>query len=121
LRNEAFCIIRADPSSLQDLFEEGLRQTRSLFTYSSKLAEGPFGGFSILNYSDNKGWGYRTSQIASIFTLEAMAISESLTRISEIQGHNFIIFLDSRSVTTVISLSNFGKRSSLISLIKEQL
>jgi hypothetical protein len=34
-----------------------------------------------------------------------MAISESLTRISEMQGHNFNIFSDSRSVTTAISSS----------------
>jgi ribonuclease HI len=107
---------------LYGTFFEELRQTRSLFTGGSKSAVGPFGGFSICDYTEDKDWGYRTSQMASIFTLEAMAISESLTRFSEIQGCNFNIFSDSRSVTTAISLSkNFGKRSPLISHIKEQL
>jgi adenylosuccinate synthase len=72
--------------------------------------------FSVFNYNEDKGWGYRTSQMSSIFTLDAMAISNYLTRINEIQGHNFSIFSDSRSMMTAISPSkNFGKRSPLIS------
>jgi hypothetical protein len=60
-------------------------------------------GVSIFEYYEAKDWGYRTSRIAYIFTLETTAISESLTHIDEIQGHNFGIFSDSRSVTTAIS------------------
>jgi ribonuclease HI len=51
-----------------------------------------------------------------------MAISESLTSINGMQGRNFSIFSDPRSVPTAISSTiNFGKRSPLISCIKEQL
>lgn len=59
------------PLLFGNFFEEELRQTRSLFTDGSKSAEVPFGGYSIFSYNEDKDWGYRTSQIASIFTLEA--------------------------------------------------
>jgi hypothetical protein len=84
-------------------FEEELRQTRRHFTDASKTEEGPLGGFSIFDYREDKGWGYRTSQITSIFTVVSMAISESLNRINEIQGQNSSILSDSRSMTTAIS------------------
>jgi ribonuclease HI len=85
--------------------------------------KGPlWGGVSVFSYNEDKGLGYRTSQISSIFTLEAMVTSESLTRINKIQGRNFSIFSDSRSMMTAISSSkNFRKRSPLMSHIKEQL
>jgi hypothetical protein len=46
----------SEPTSLQfgTFSKEELRQTRSLFTYGSKSAEGPFGGFSIFNYTEDK-------------------------------------------------------------------
>jgi ribonuclease HI len=100
---------------------EELRQTRSLFKDGSKSAEEPFEGSSTFDYNEDKGWGYTTSQIASIFILEAMAISESLTCINKIQDRNFSIFSDSRSVTAISSSKSFGKRSLLIYRIKEQL
>jgi hypothetical protein len=59
------------PLLFGDFFVEELRQTRSLFTDGSKSAEGSFGDYSIFDCNEDKGWGYRTSQITSIFTLEA--------------------------------------------------
>lgn len=100
------------PISLQfgTFFKEELKQTRSLFTHGSKPAEGPFEGFSVFNYNEDKGWGYMTSQTAFIFILETMAIFEFPTHINEIQGHNFSIFSDSRCVTTTISSSKNYKK-----------
>jgi hypothetical protein len=46
------------PLLLGTFFEEELKQTRSLFTDGSKTAEGPFGGFAVFDYHENKGWGY---------------------------------------------------------------
>jgi hypothetical protein len=69
-----------------NFFKMELKETRSRFTDGSKAAERPFGGFSVFDYHEDKDWDYRTSQIASTFTLEAVAISESLTRINEILG-----------------------------------
>jgi hypothetical protein len=63
------------PLLFKTFLEEEPRQTRSLFTDGSKSAEVP--------YNEDKGWGYRMSQIASIFTMAAMAISKFLTRINE--------------------------------------
>jgi hypothetical protein len=48
------------------VFEEELRQTRSLFTDGSKAAEKPFGRFFVFDDNEDKSWGYRTSQITSI-------------------------------------------------------
>jgi hypothetical protein len=71
------------PLLFRTFLMQELRQTRSLFKDGSKSAELPFEGSSVFDYDEDKGWGYRTSQITSIFTLEAMAISKSLTCIKK--------------------------------------
>jgi hypothetical protein len=51
------------PLFFRIIFKE-LKQTRGLFTDGSKSAKGPFGGFSVFNYYEDKGWSYKMSQIA---------------------------------------------------------
>jgi hypothetical protein len=89
--------------NLFGIFFEKLKQTRTVFTDGSKSADRPFGDFSIFDYHKGKSWGYRTSQIASIFISEALSMSESLIRVNEVKGRNFNIFSDFRCATTAIS------------------
>jgi hypothetical protein len=91
-------------SSLWDLFRGGAEANQELLSRWLQISRRALWGFfSVFDHNEYKGWGYRTSQIASIFTLETMAISRSLTHINKIQDHNFHIFSDARCVTAISS------------------
>lgn len=81
-----------------------------------------FVGFATLDASTGLVGKYRTVKYASIFTAEAMAISCTLDKFSQINANDFCIFSDSRSVLT--SLKNYlksDKQKPIIQIIKDQL
>jgi hypothetical protein len=67
----------SEPTTLlmRTVFEE-LKQTRTLFTDGSKSADRLFGRFPVFEYHEGKGWGYRTSQIISMYILETTVNNE---------------------------------------------
>jgi hypothetical protein len=71
----------------------------------SKMENKPFVGFASVDISDGISWKLRTAKIVSTFTVEALAIGETLEIIKKIYSEqNFVIFLDSESV--LIGISN---------------
>ncbi|CAD6235942.1 GSCOCG00012438001-RA-CDS, partial [Cotesia congregata] len=85
-------------SFFKEIFQEVLKNSTCFFTDGSWSPNSVFGSFAIVGGSDNVELEFRTSKIASIFTLEGMAIMEALKLILKSSQRKFVIFSDSRSV-----------------------
>ncbi|CAG5103233.1 Protein of unknown function [Cotesia congregata] len=103
-----------------DIFEEYLGGWTCIFTDGSKTENAPFGGFAVVLPLESIEIEFRAPKHASIFTLEALAIYESLKLIEESPFRCFAIFSDSKSVLqALVSDKALGKKSYLILVIKE--
>jgi hypothetical protein len=71
-----------------------------MFRYGRiKNEEKPFVGFASIDISDGISWKFWIAKIASTFTVEALAICETLVVIEKIESEqNIMIFSDSESV-----------------------
>ncbi|XP_044591447.1 uncharacterized protein LOC123269675 [Cotesia glomerata] len=105
----------------RDIFNEYLRGGWTCyFTDGSKDKFAPFGGFAVVQPEDQQELAFRAPKYASIFTLEAMAIVETLKMIYRANFKCSAIFSDSRSVLqALITDSNLNKKSYLVFLIRK--
>jgi len=103
------------PSSLFNSLFPLLSNQNHYFTDGSKIENLPFSGFAVYDRNNNLSLKKRTSDRASIFTCEAMAILTALQRCESDIANLIFIFSDSKSVLEAISSNkNFKKRNHLI-------
>jgi len=89
------------------------------FTDGSKTKGLPFSGFAVYNSANKTSFKiinhYRTSDKASIFTCEAMAILTALQKVESDPTQVIYIFSDSKSVLeAIVFFKNYRNRSYLI-------
>lgn len=96
------------------LFEREIKNSICLYTNGSKNPGSEYTGFAVVTLNENISTIIRTPGFLSIFTLEALAIIETL-RISEENNYKEVtIFSDSKSVLTALKSFPSGEKSSLL-------
>lgn len=82
------------------------------FTDGSKIENLSFAGFAVYDRNQNICYKKRTSNRASIFTCEAMAILIALQKCDEDTAQEIYIFSDSRNVLEAICSTKYSKKRS---------
>lgn len=98
-------------SLFHSMFYNDFHFSKCLFTDGSKNNESEFGGFSFTTEDGSLSHLGRSSNIASVFSLEAFAISRALEEIYDNNWTQATIFSDSRSVLSALQ-HNFNRKSS---------
>lgn len=93
------------------------------FTDGSKSETFPFAGIAAISYSSQHTSLKRTSNIATIFTCEMLALIEALDLAKNENFINIFVFSDSQSALLAIKEANFvcSKKSYLIIEIKKRI
>lgn len=112
--------IQAD-ALFEDEFCNILKDDICVYTDGSKTKGNFFGGFACF-FSTGEEIKFRSRSLASIFTLEAMAILEALNEIAKREERSFSIFSDSMSVLRAITtLGRANKTANIVMQIKQEL
>lgn len=86
------------------------------FTDGSKQSNHPFAGFAVFSQSTQKVMQGRTSNIASIFTCELLALILALNLATTESNDNIVIFSDSLSVLLALNDSSVSSNKSYLIL-----
>lgn len=99
-----------------------MRKASCWFTDGSKIDDNEFAGFANLDARTRETNKFRTVKFASIFTVEAMAISTTLEAFFDRNQKEFYIFSESKSVLSALkNFVNSEKQKPIIYMIKNQL
>jgi ribonuclease HI len=104
------------------IFKEKMKTSKCFTTDGSKMENKSFVGFALIDISDGNSWKFRIAKIASTFTAETLAISETLETNEKIDSEkNFAIFSDSESVLNGISnTSTMNSISHITQMLKDK-
>lgn len=110
-------------ATFKSIFKDTLCNSECFYTDGSKTPGNAFVGMSSVRiHPDQETRGFRSVSFSSIFTAEAMAIAETLSWISRLDGSSFAIFSDSRSVLQAVSSPpNVARMSYLVMYLKNLL
>jgi hypothetical protein len=78
-------------------FEDALKNSTCSATDGSERQEKSFTRYALLDIKQEATEKHRTSNIASIFTAEGLAIAETLKKIQNYELSRFIVFSDLKS------------------------
>jgi len=106
----------------REIFQDILNNSYCFFTDVSKTPNAEFIGFSISSFDHIFDLKFRSTSYTSIYSLEAMAILETINQASNHGFLNFTIFSDSKSVLSALqNVSCNNKSSHLILEIRHQI
>jgi hypothetical protein len=100
-----------------------MRTSKYFATFSSKMEKTPFIGFTSIDISEGISWIFRIAKIVSTFTVQALAIGETLEIIEKIYPEqNSMIFLDSEIVLKGISnTSTMSNTLHITQMLKDKI
>jgi len=101
-------------SLFREFFQNEINNSFCIFTDGSKTPNLDFTGFSITSLDHSFKFKFRTTSHASIFSLEAMAILESIIQATNLHLTNITIFSDSKSVLSALQNISFSNNTSYL-------
>jgi len=106
----------------KEIFQLEILNTQCFFTDECKTINLEFTGFAITSIDQSVNLRFRSIRHASIFSLEAMAILETISFVTKHQMNDITIFSDSKFVLQALKNINFKNNTShLINKIRDSI